>query len=110
MAATSSSPCLTSGCSPAGAPRGETIAGRVIDDSGAAIAGARLTALPRGTREAVDRFVPGQVMLEADHDGRFVFRHLAPGTWTIRGDRRARTQATLDVETGTTDVQFVTSR
>jgi hypothetical protein len=91
-------------------PRGEAIAGRVVDQSGVPVAGARLTALPKGTPEAVNRFVPGEVMLEADRDGRFTFRHLAPGVWTIRGDRRARTQSTLDVTTGTRNVKFVTGR
>jgi hypothetical protein len=91
-------------------PRGATIAGRVVDASGASIAGARLTALPKGTPEAADRFAKGEVMLEADQDGLFIFRHLAAGTWTIRGDRRAGKQATLDVEAGTTNVQFVTGR
>jgi hypothetical protein len=91
-------------------PRGETIAGRVVDGSGAPIAGARLTALPKGTPEAFDRFVAGEVMLEADQDGRFTFRHLAPGMWTIRGDRRARRHTSLDIKTGTSNVKFVTGR
>jgi hypothetical protein len=91
-------------------PGGATIAGRVVDGNGAPIAGARLTALPKGTPEAVNRFAEGEVMLEADQNGRFVFRHLAPGTWTIRGDRRARKQTTLDVEAGGGKVQFVTNR
>ena len=90
---------------------GETIAGRVVDAGGAPIAGARLTALPKGTEPLSNRFHPDEVMVEADGDGRFVFRHLRPGVWTIRGDLRAPTQATMDLPTSATapEIVFVTS-
>ncbi|HEY5947350.1 MAG TPA: carboxypeptidase-like regulatory domain-containing protein [Kofleriaceae bacterium] len=91
-------------------PKGESIAGRVVDASGAPIAGARLTALPKGTRELSDRFAPGEVMLEADRDGRFTFRELLPGVWIIRGDRRASRQVTVELATGTSDARIVTTR
>ncbi len=92
-------------------PPGETIAGRVLDVSGAPIAGARLIAVPKGTAESVDRLPEAAVMLEADRDGRFAFRSLTPGVWTIRGGNwRTGAQTVRDLSTGATDVQFVTSR
>jgi hypothetical protein len=91
-------------------PIGDTIAGRVVDPGGTPIAGARLTAVPKGTFESVSQRAPGEVMLEADGDGRFVFRYLAPGVWTIRGDRRAKQQITIDIKTPATDVEIVTAR
>lgn len=91
-------------------PAGDSIAGRVVDASGAPIAGARLTALPKGTVDRVDRFDADEVMLEADVDGRFTFRHLRPGTWVVRGDRRASQQTTVEIKTPATDVRIVTAR
>jgi len=91
-------------------PAGESIEGRAVDAKGAPIAGARLTALPKGVAGASDRFVPGEVMLECDADGRFVFRHLKPGTWAITGDRRASHESTVELQTGAKDVKLVLSR
>lgn len=86
---------------------GADIGGRVVDRAGAPIAGARLTALPAGVDELANRFHPDEVMVEADADGRFVFRDLTPGTWRIRGDRRGRGQTTMTIATGAADVTFV---
>jgi hypothetical protein len=91
-------------------PSGEPIAGRVVDKDGTPIPGARLIAVPRGTARPVSQRAPGEIMLEADPNGRFVFHHLAPGVWTITGDHRAYKVVHVDVNTGTTDLKIVTTR
>jgi hypothetical protein len=88
-------------------PRGEDITGRVVDAKGREVPGARKTALPNGTKDRRDRFEPTEIMLEADEHGRFTFRHLTPGTWTIKGDHRSRFWKDVEVKTGTRDLVLV---
>ena len=76
-------------------PKGATIAGVIADGTGAAIAGARLSATPG--RPALG----STVVVRADASGRFAFRHLAPGPWRIVGDVRSPSQAKLDVDAKT---------
>lgn len=87
--------------------RGEPISGRVVDARGVAIPRAQLTAIPKGASRPPNRLHDEEVQVEADPAGRFTFRHLTPGTWTLSGIGRTYTQASIDVATGTTDVTFV---
>lgn len=76
-------------------PRGVTVTGVIVDDDGAPIPEARLSALPRGIRQPPSALAPEQVLVRADADGRFAFRHLAVGTWVIEGDLRAALKGKL---------------
>jgi hypothetical protein len=83
-------------------PTGVTVAGTILDEAGAPIADARLSALPRGERQPPSSLHPEQVLLRADGNGRFTFRHLAPGRWVIKGDLRAAHKGSIEVD-ATTD-------
>lgn len=87
--------------------RGEHISGRVLDKNGTAIPRAQLTALPKGAIEPPNRLHDREVQVEADELGRFTFRHMTPGTWTLHGIGRTHTQTRFDVATGRTDATFV---
>jgi protocatechuate 3,4-dioxygenase beta subunit len=69
-------------------PKGMTLAGVIVDDGGAPIAEARLSARPRDEDRPPSSFHPQQVTVRADSNGRFTFRHLEPGAWVITGDYR----------------------
>jgi hypothetical protein len=65
-------------------PKGITLDGVVITDGGELLADARLSAAPDWPVRAPDR----QVIVRADRDGHFTFRHLVPGHWVVEGDLR----------------------
>jgi hypothetical protein len=88
-------------------PPGDTIAGVVSDSKGNPKPGALLMVIPNNSGAEHDPAVFDAVVIEADANGAFAFRHLKPGMWKLRGDRLASEQAALVVSTGTTDVRFV---
>ncbi len=88
-------------------PRGEHLSGRVIDNNGNAIPRAQLTALPKGASPPGNRMHDEEVQVDADELGRFTFRHMTPGTWTLHGIGRTYTKTSIDVVTGTADALFV---
>lgn len=62
-------------------PPGVSLAGRVVDERGAAIAGARIAAFPK--RRSEQPFVAS-----SEHDGRFVLQHLTAGEYDVRVEAR----------------------
>jgi hypothetical protein len=85
-------------------PRGVKLSGIIVDQNGTPIPEARLSALPRGSDRRPSEFHPSEVVLRADANGHFVFRHLAPGPWVIEGDLRgvlAGRLGKLDIEAKT---------
>jgi protocatechuate 3,4-dioxygenase beta subunit len=76
-------------------PKGITVAGVIVDDDGAPIPGARLSALPEGARQPPSALAREQVLVRADAIGGFTFRHLAAGAWVIEGDLRAALKGKL---------------
>lgn len=88
-------------------PKGEDISGRVVDPRGNAVPGARLTALPKDAREMQGRMHDDEVQIKADALGRFTFRHLTPGSWRVTGNLTRGGRTTLEVPTGSSNVQLV---
>jgi hypothetical protein len=88
-------------------PKGEHISGHVVDLKGNAIPNIRLAALPKGTQRPFNTIHDDEVQVVTDAFGLFTFRHLAPGTWTIRGNGTGGTFTTFDVATGTKNVEIV---
>ncbi len=84
-------------------PRGDDIIGRVVDSKGAAVSGARILAVPKGVDAFSTKRHPDEVTLEADAQGRFAFRDLRSGPWTLR----VGNITSLDVATGTKNVNLV---
>jgi len=88
-------------------PAGPTLAGRVVTPQGQPVAGVRVTT------SSADRdrlFWEGSLDAITDADGRFTFRHLAIGTWTVSADPFTKgaviRSITLDAA-GTADVVLV---
>jgi protocatechuate 3,4-dioxygenase beta subunit len=71
-------------------PKGVTLSGVIVDAGGAPIAAARLSAEQRSGQD--------EVVVRADGDGRFAFRHLSPGKWVLRGDYRTGRHGRLEVD------------
>ena len=65
-------------------PKGVTLTGVIVDQGGAPIAEARLSATPEPWNGRPNQ----RVIVRADGSGHFAFRHLAPGRWTLEGDFR----------------------
>lgn len=81
-------------------PRGESIAGQLARRA----AGVPVRAVRRVTDDGQPRF--DQVTVVTGDDGRFVFRHLVPGVWTLRTPLSAQHRA-VEVPTGSLDVRLV---
>jgi hypothetical protein len=88
-------------------PKGAHISGGVVDARGNAMPNVRLFALPKGTPHGGNTIHDDEVQLVTDAFGLFTFRHLRPGTWTIRAHRARGNFATMDIAAGTTNVEFV---
>ncbi len=86
---------------------GEHISGRVVDAKGAPAAGVSLAVIPHGQRRPQNQRHPDEVSIETDANGRFTFRHLEPGTWTISVGLANGKEITLDAATGTTTAELV---
>jgi uncharacterized GH25 family protein len=84
-------------------PAGATIAGEAVSEkTGKPIANVYVVALPKGAHELQNQDHPDSVTLRTDSEGRFVFRHLASGVWTVRVGKSAK-----EVTTGDTHVRLV---
>ena len=81
-------------------PRGEPIAGQIVDQHGVGVANARISA----------RHDDLSINVLADAEGHFEFMELEPGTWTLEGDRRRGRITKLDVATKTRDVKLIVTR
>ena len=81
-------------------PRGEPIAGKIVDQNGVGVANARISA----------RHDEQSINVLADAEGHFEFVHLEPGTWTLEGDWIRGPTTKLDVATKTRDVRLVIKR
>jgi hypothetical protein len=85
-------------------PAGATIAGQVVsEETGKPVANVYVVALPKGARELQNEGHPDSVTMRTDSEGRFVLRHLAPGTWTVH----VFGKPSREVTTGDTDVRLV---
>jgi hypothetical protein len=82
-------------------PKGEDIAGHVVDSNGNAMPNIRVSALPKGVRGGQNTIHDDEVQLITDAFGRFRFRHLKPGTWTLHVNGRGGEQTAIDVVAGT---------
>ena len=81
-------------------PRGEPIAGTIVDQHGNPVANARIRAFHGD--EAIN--------VLSDAGGHFELVHLEPGTWRLEGDWKKGARTKLDVTTNTRDVKLVIKR
>jgi uncharacterized GH25 family protein len=87
-------------------PAGATIAGQAVSEkTGTPIANVYVVALPKGAHEMPSQDNPGSVTMRTDSEGRFVFRYLASGTWTVQVFGKAK--AATEVTAGDTQVRLV---
>jgi len=85
-------------------PVGLDVSGTVVDDAGVPVPGAYLrTASQDRDRVAAE----GTIDTMADERGRFTFRHLAPGPWTVMAGRDILCGTDVTVVAGSKDVRIV---
>jgi hypothetical protein len=85
-------------------PAGLEVSGVVVDEAGVPVAGAYL----RTTSQDREKWAAeGAIETKSDEQGRFTFRHLAPGAWNLIAGRDLLFGSYLVVEAGTRDVRVV---
>jgi hypothetical protein len=85
-------------------PAGLDVAGVVVDSAGGVVPGAYLRAASQD-REKVA--AEGVIETRADEQGRFGFRHLAPGRWNLMAGRSVLYGTQVSIVAGTRDVRIV---
>jgi hypothetical protein len=85
-------------------PAGLDVSGVVVDDAGVPVAGAYLRTASQDRDKAA---AEGVIETTSDERGRFVFRHLAPGSWTLMAGRNILYGANATVVAGSKDVRIV---